>query len=68
MSEERIKELEAALLVANKALEDSAATIVQLKADLATAELATRRLRRNSNRDESNLQDQLAAARRSGRA
>ena len=68
MPEQRIKELEAQLAAANVALELSTQANLKLKNELAAAELTNKRTRRNSRSAEANLQNQLTAAQRGGRA
>lgn len=68
MSEERIKDLEAQLLAANQSVARLTQSNAELTRGLAEAELHSKRLRRNSRRDEDGLRQQLATSQRGGRA
>jgi hypothetical protein len=64
MSEQRIIELEAQLVTANAALELSNKANLQLKTDLAAAELSNKRIRRSARQDETKFKSQLDTAQR----
>jgi phage shock protein A len=62
MPEQRIKELELQLATASETVASLTRLNAELTARLSDAEIRHKKLKRSARRDESNLQDQLAAA------
>ena len=62
MPEQRIKELELQLATASETVASLTRLNAELTAKLSDAEIRNKKLRRTARRDESSLQEQLAAA------